>query len=187
MKKITFMIILLLIPIICFAERIPVTFKKCVDGDTAWFIMNDEEVKVRFIGIDAPEIEHEETPAEYYSLQAKAYVCNRLDNAKKIELEFDPNSDMQDKYERFLAWVFVNDKLLQDDIVKKGFAKVTYLYDNYKYSDILIESEKKAKSENLGIWINYVEKDFNYYFSRYKNTVILIGIFIIYLLLKKKR
>ena len=186
MKKIL-LILLLFVCVTVKAETIEVTFKKCVDGDTAWFIMNDEEIKVRFIGIDAPEIDHEETPAEYYSLEAKAYVCNRLDNSKKIELEFDPNSDMQDKYDRFLAWVFVDDKLLQKDMVEKGFAKVAYLYDDYKYSNILIEGEKKAKHERLGIWKDYVEKDFNYYFSRYKNTIILIGIFIIYLLFKKKR
>ena len=101
-----------------YAEKIEVEYKKCVDGDTAWFIMNKEEVKVRFIAINAPELEHEETKAEYYSEEAKDQVCTKLERATKIELEFDPNSDKQDKYERYLAWVFVDNKLLQNDIVK---------------------------------------------------------------------
>ena len=186
MKKVLF-VILLFICIGVKAETIEVTFKNCIDGDTAWFTMDEEDIKVRFIGIDAPELEHEETPAEYYSEEAMDYVCKKLERANKIELEFDPNSDKQDKYDRYLAWIFVDDNLLQKDIVKNGYAKVAYLYDNYKYSDILIKNENNAKKNNLGIWKDYVNKDFNYYFSKYKDIIILIGILVIYILFKKKR
>ena len=31
------------------------TLDSCVDGDTAWFIIDGERVKVRFLGIDSPE------------------------------------------------------------------------------------------------------------------------------------
>lgn len=169
------------------AETIEVNYKSCIDGDTAWFTTNDEDIKVRFIGIDAPEIEHDDKEAEYYSEEAKDYVCKILENAKKIELEFDPNSDKQDKYDRFLAWVFIDSNLLQKDIIKNGYAKVAYLYDNYKYSDILLKNEEIAKRKNLGIWKDYINKDFNYYFSKYKDIIILIGILVIYILFKKKR
>ena len=96
--------------------------------------MDNEDIKVRFIGINAPELEHEESEAEYYSEEAKDYVCKKLESATKIELEFDSNSDKQDKYERFLAWIFIDGNLLQKDIVRNGYAKVAYLYDDYKYS-----------------------------------------------------
>lgn len=186
MKKIIF-IVLLFICVSVKAETIDVEYKKCIDGDTAWFIMNNKEVKVRFISINAPELEHEETEAEYYSEEAKDYVCTKLERANKIELEFDPNSDMQDKYERYLAWVFVDNKLLQNDIVKNGYAKVDYVYNKYKYVDELYKSEEIAKKKNLGIWKDYVNKDFNFYFSKYKDIIILIGILILYILVKKKR
>ena len=186
MKKILF-VILLFISINVKAETIEVTYKSCVDGDTAWFTMNEEDIKVRFIGIDAPELEHEKTPSEYYSEEAKDYVCTKLERANKVELEFDSNSDKQDKYDRYLAWIIVDNNLLQKDIVKNGYAKVAYLYDNYKYSDILIKNEEYAKKNNLGIWKDYVNKDFNYYFSKYKDIIILIGILVMYILFKKKR
>lgn len=186
MKKVLLIVLLF----ICFnvkAETVEVTYKSCVDGDTAWFTMAGEDIKVRFIGINAPELEHEEIEAEYYSEDAKKYVCNRLESADKIELEFDPNSNKQDKYDRYLAWIFVDNNLLQKDIVKNGYAKVAYLYDDYKYSNILIESENIAKNNNLGIWKDYINKDFNFYFDKYKEIIILLGILIMYIILKKKR
>ena len=186
MKKVLF-ILLLFLYINVKAETIEVTYKNCIDGDTAWFIMDNEDIKVRFIGIDAPELEHEEIPSEYYSEEARDYVCKKLESAEKIELEFDPNSDKQDKYDRFLAWIFVDNNLLQKDIVKNGYAKVAYLYGNYKYSEVLIENEGIAKKKNLGIWKDYVNKDINYYFSKYKDIIILVGILLIYVLFKKKR
>ena len=186
MKKII-LIITMFLYINVYAERIEVEYKKCIDGDTAWFIMDNEEVKVRFIAINAPELEHDETKAEYYSEEAKDYVFTKLERADKIELEFDPNSDKQDKYDRYIAWIFVDSKLLQNDIVKNGFAKVDYVYNKYKYVDTLYKSEKIAKKENIGIWKDYVNKDFNFYFGKYKDIIILIGILIIYILLKKKR
>ena len=186
MKKIIFIITMFLC-INVYAEKIEVKYKKCVDGDTAWFVMNNEDVKVRFIAINAPELEHEEKEAEFYSEEAKDYVCTKLERADKIELEFDPKSDKQDKYERYIAWVFIDEKLLQNDIVRNGYAKVDYVYDEYKYVDELYKSENIAKKKNLGIWKDYINKDFNYYFERYKSIIILIGILIIYLLFKKKR
>ena len=186
MKKVL-LVLLLFICVNIKAEAIEVSYKSCIDGDTAWFTLEDEDIKVRFIGINAPELEHEEKEAEYYSEEAKDYVCTKLEKANKIELEFDTNSDRQDKYDRYLAWVFIDGDLLQKDIVKKGYAKVAYLYDNYKYSDILIKNEEYAKKNKIGVWKDFTDKDFNYYFLKYKDIIILIGILLIYILFKKKR
>ena len=68
--------------------------------------------------------------------QVKFYTCSELKKADNIYLEFDENSDKLDRYNRYLAWVFVDDDLLQYKIVKKGLAKVAYLYDDYKYKEL---------------------------------------------------
>lgn len=39
-------------------EKETVKFKKCVDGDTAVFTVNNEDIKVRFLAIDTPETVH---------------------------------------------------------------------------------------------------------------------------------
>lgn len=132
------------------AEKIEVTLNKCVDGDTAWFNLNNEIIKVRFLAIDTPESTNKIEP---YGKEASAYTCTMLKGANKIELEYDEFAN-KDKYNRTLAWVFVDDNLLQDLIIKKGLANVAYLYDDYKYTSTLQISEQIAKEKQIGIWNN---------------------------------
>ena len=138
-----------------------VEFVKCVDGDTFRVIINDTEHLVRMIAIDTPELAKNENKAEYYANEASNYTCNKLKNAKKIELEYDNNSDKVDKYDRILAWVYVDGKLLQEDLVRNGYAKVAYLYDDYKYTEILKEKQELSSAEGIGIWNSDKEKEYN--------------------------
>ena len=112
-----------------------VKLSKCIDGDTAKFNINGKVYSVRFLAIDSPEMD---TDA---GKRAAEFTCNRLKNANKIIIEYDDNSDKYDKYDRQLAWIFVDDKLLQKDIIDNGYAKVAYLYGDYKYTHLLEEKE----------------------------------------------
>lgn len=153
MKKYIILLIILLLPINVNAlEKKEVLFSSCIDGDTAVFKMNKRNIKVRFLAVDAPELKHFDTEEQPYAKEASNYTCKKLKNAKKIELEFDEKSKKKDKYNRYLAWVFIDDKLLQNELVKNGYVKVTYLYDDYKYIDVLKKSEKKAKQSKKGIY-----------------------------------
>ena len=80
-------------------------------------------------------------------------TCKLLKEAKNIELEYDSNSDKQDKYDRHLVWVFIDDKLLQEEVIKEGLAEVAYLYDEYKYTDRLIQAQDEAKKEGKNLWM----------------------------------
>ena len=171
------------------AKTITVKFSDCVDGDTAKFVYKDEVMTARFLAIDTPETKHSSKGEEPYGEEAAEYTCNALKKANKITLEFDDNAD-KDKYGRYLVWVFIDDKLLQKKLVSKGYASVTYLYDDYKYTDELKKAEQTAEDKNLGIWsINQTEdielddsnvnKDFEYYFHKYKDYIMLIGAIII--------
>ena len=155
MKKYLLFISFLFLPILTNAEIINVNYDSCVDGDTAHFIYQDKNLKTRFLAINAPEIEHEDTKDEFMGEDAKELVCNTLSSATKIQLEYDNNSAKEDKYGRTLAWIWVDDKLLQELLVEKGLAKVDYIYDEYLYVPYLCQVEKKAKEAKVGIW----EKD----------------------------
>lgn len=152
MKKIIFvLLILFFLPMNVYAyERIEVKLKTCIDGDTARFIMNNKEIKLRFLAIDTPEV----TPSkqEPYGKEAKNFTCDKLTNANKIEIEFDKNSSKKDKYNRYLAWVFYDNNLLQADLIKQGYAKVAYIYGDYKYTYILNDLEENAKKNKIGIY-----------------------------------
>lgn len=152
MKKILVIFICLFFNIGVNAEEIKVKFSKCVDGDTAKFIYKNEEITARFLAIDTPESVHPTIGEEPFGKEASEYTCKTLENAERIVLEFDKNSDKQDKYDRYLVWVFTDGELLQKKLIKKGYAEVAYLYDDYKYTNELENEEKKAKEKKIGIW-----------------------------------
>lgn len=175
------------------AKTIEVEFSDCVDGDTAKFIYNNEQITARFLAIDTPETVHPTKGVEPYGKEASEYTCNNLKNAKNIELEYDEDSDKLDKYNRHLVWVFLDGNLLQEELVSKGYASVAYLYGNYKYTEILEEAEQEAEDNKLGIW-SIEENNLNYEKTEqenkeknnknttkinYKEIIILAGILII--------
>jgi micrococcal nuclease len=135
-------------------NRISVTLSDCVDGDTAKFVTPDGIETVRFLAIDTPETVHPTKGVEPFGKEASAFTCNELNMASSITLEMDMNSDKYDKYKRLLAWVFVDNNLLQSKLIEKGYAKVAYLYGDYKYTGLLLSEEENAKANKLGIWYN---------------------------------
>ena len=154
MKKVMFFIFIFFISINVSAKTITVKYSKCADGDTAHFIYNNEDIKVRFIGIDTPEIEHDDIEYEYYGNEAKEYTCKRLEEAKTIKLEYDDKAGEKDKYDRHLVYVWLDGSLLNEDLVYNGYAEAKYIYDNYKYKDRLEKAQEHAKNNKLGIWNN---------------------------------
>ena len=162
MKKtfVFLMIFFSLIMSVSAEEKKVVTFSDCTDGDTASVILDDEEIKLRFLAIDTPESVHPTIGEEEYGKEASNYTCNALKQAKKIEIEYDSGSDKLDKYNRHLVWVFVDGELLQEKLIEEGLAEVAYLYGDYKYTSILEAKQMVAKTKQVGIWddsINYLE------------------------------
>ena len=134
------------------ANKIEVELVKTVDGDTAKFKMDGEQVTVRFLGINTKETVHPEIGEEEWGKEASDFTKGKLENATKIELEFDKIADKKDKYDRYLAWIWVDGELLQNLLVQNGLAETYMLQNNYKYAGMLQESEELAKESKLGIW-----------------------------------
>ena len=134
------------------SNKIEVELVGTVDGDTAKFKMNGEQITVRFLGINTKETVDPEIGEEAWGKEASDFTKEKLENATKIELEFDSSADEKDKYNRYLAWIWVDDKLLQNSLVESGLAENYMLKNNYKYAGILQESEENAKNNKLGIW-----------------------------------
>lgn len=147
MKKIMFFCLLALMAAMPVQAntREEVAFSKCTDGDTAHFKINGKDTTVRFLAINAPEFTKTKEP---YGKEASAYVCDALQSAETIELEYDDGSDKLDKYGRTLAWVYADGVLLQKELVKQGLAEVKYIYGDYAYTKELQELEKEAKKRS---------------------------------------
>ena len=133
-------------------EKVEVTLNTTVDGDTAKFNLNNEIVTVRFLAVDTPETKHPDKGVEPYGPEASNFTKEKLTNAKKIVLEYDNNSTKTDKYNRHLAWIWVDDELLQELLIESGLAKVEYVYGDYKYLEQLQEKETIAKQNKIGLW-----------------------------------
>ncbi len=133
-------------------ELIDVKFNKCIDGDTVNLIINGKKKRVRLLAIDTPESVTPDKPVEKYGKEASDYTCNLVKNAKILQIEYDKNSDKVDKYDRPLVYLYADNLMVQKELIKKGYAKVAYLYSEYKYTEQFKSLEAKAKEEKKGIW-----------------------------------
>ena len=148
-------LVIILLFLICLnvqAESSVVTLDKCVDGDTAWFNYNGNREKFRFLALDTPETVHPAKQIEAYGKDASEYTCNLLSNAKKLVVQFDDGSEKLDKYDRYLAWIWVDDELLQEKLISVGYGKVAYIYGDYLYTKSLCKVQSSVYKEKLGLW-----------------------------------
>ena len=127
-----------------------VTLMNSVDGDTAHFIIDGKDTKVRFLAIDTPESVKENNIVEPFGKEASEYTCKALSDANKITIEYD--KDKEDHYGRILAWVFVDGYLLQEELVRNGLADIKYMEDYFKYKDVLEKAQQEAIDNKVGIW-----------------------------------
>lgn len=132
-------------------SREQIEFSKCTDGDTAHFIIDGKDTTVRFLAIDTPETKHPEKDVQKYGTEASEFTCDAISNAKTIRLEYEADNKV-DKYDRTLAWVFVDEQLLQSMLLEQGLAQIAYVYDDYEYLSQLKRVELEAKNAKLGIW-----------------------------------
>lgn len=122
-----------------------------VDGDTAVFLVDGDKETVRFFIIDTPELRPSQQP---YAIEAKLYLEELFLDAKEIILQSDIYDDLRDNTEskRLLAWVWVDGKLANYQLVQAGYARVRYVASPHlKYLKSLISAEKKAKRLKINL------------------------------------
>lgn len=161
MKKLIIFFSLFIIGINNIYAKEVVEFSDCVDGDTIKVLLDGKEYTARLLAVDTPESVHPQKEVEYYGKEASDYTCNKIKKAKKIEIEYDDNSDKMDKYDRLLVWVFTDGILLQKDLIENGYAKVAYLYDDYKYTSELESIQELVSAKNIGIWNEEAKNKYN--------------------------
>jgi endonuclease YncB( thermonuclease family) len=127
------------------------------DGDT---IVLQDGRRVRYTGINAPEIQHEDRQAEPFGYKAKAFN-KKLVHQKSVCLEFD--NQINDQYGRTLAYVFLKDgTFVNAAMVVEGYAFYLYRRPNLIYSSMLLKSQRDAMRANKGIWQNWLEQNATY-------------------------
>ena len=112
-----------------------------VDGDT----IKLGDVKIRFSGIDAPEIN--QTCVANEGKVACGKISRDILITKVTNNKISCTDEGKDFYGRVLGECFVNGESLSRYLVREGFA-----FAYRKYSDKFISDEEYAKSNRLGMW-----------------------------------
>lgn len=130
----------------CYGESVHYV-KYVIDGDT---IVLENGSKVRYLGINAPEIPHKDSTGEKFGIEA-AKLNRELALNKNVIIVQD--SEKKDRFGRILAWVYLDDKRLVNEIlVSKGLAHVCFHKESNKNRRVLIKAQNRAISSRYGIW-----------------------------------
>lgn len=122
---------------------------RVIDGDTVEVSMGGSLYRVRYIGMDTPELDDERP--RFRSLAQEAAELNRqLVEGEALRLEQDVSNT--DRYGRLLRYVYVDGIFVNAELVRQGLAWAKAYPPDVKYQDILEEAEAEAREEEIGVW-----------------------------------
>lgn len=121
--------------------------QRVVDGDTLLLVGGE---RVRLIGIDTPESVKPDTPPEPFGHEASAFT-KELAEGREVRLVFDRHRE--DQYGRTLAFVYIGDVLLNEEIVRQGYSRAETRFDfRSDFQTRFVAAEKEARAARRGIW-----------------------------------
>ena len=116
------------------------TVTQVIDGDTVALSNGD---RVRYIGMDTPE--------RGEPLYKEATEFNRnLVEGKAVRLTKDISE--RDRYGRLLRYVYVDDILVNAELVREGYAREFEYKPDVRFRDCFVALEKEARKKKRGIW-----------------------------------
>lgn len=110
------------------------------DGDTVE--LEDGRV-IRYAGIDTPEVG--EPGADSATVMNTAMVLN-----KPVRLEF--GEDRIDRYNRVVAFVFVDDRMVNMELLKAGWAWCYFFRGNLQFGNQMVLAVQQAMTNKRGLW-----------------------------------
>jgi len=119
---------------------------RVIDGDT---IELSDGRRIRYIGMDTPEVANKEKPEECFGKEATEANKNLVEG-REVRLEKDVSET--DKYNRLLRYVYVDGIFVNERLIDKGFARVVYIEPDVKFYGRFKEAEGRAIEEEAGMW-----------------------------------
>jgi micrococcal nuclease len=123
--------------------------ERVVDGDTIHVRLGARVEKVRYIGINTPEVHHP-TKGEEPGGREATEVNRRLVEGKRVRLELDVRE--RDRYGRLLAYVWAGDVMVNAELVRLGYAQVMTIPPNVRYQETLLKLQREARDAGRGLW-----------------------------------
>lgn len=116
---------------------------RVIDGDTIEAIIDGYSYKVRYIGIDTPEVSQS-------GYEEATMVNASLVDDKLVWLEKDVSET--DKYGRLLRYIYVGELFVNAELVRLGYAQVATYPPDVKYQDLFLQLQREAKEAGRGLW-----------------------------------
>ena len=133
-----------------------VSVKWVDDGDT---ILLSDGRRVRYIGINAPEIAHPKKgrAAEPYG-EAALKQNIRMVKGQRVRLDFD--REIKDRYGRHLAYVYLEDGTFVNlKMVENGYAYALYKKPNLRHHRTFLKAQRLAMKTGVGMWRAWQEEN----------------------------
>lgn len=122
---------------------------KVYDGDSLLVRGLDLTLKIRMVGIDAPETGGSRKPGQPYSQKAHQYLSRQIHNRSVTLKTYGLGG-----YNRILAEVFINDINMNLEMVKAGLAEV---YQGSKPKTFnaapYLAAQDQARIRRIGMWV----------------------------------
>jgi len=121
-----------------------------IDGDT---LVTEEGSRIRFLGINTPEIWKKEgdAPDQPWGRDAANFLKVLLPSGSKVGLIYEEGR-REGKYGRTLAYVVRDGELLNEIILAKGYGKFEDYGETVEYEEILKKAEREARVRGKGVW-----------------------------------
>lgn len=121
------------------------------DGDTIVIDMNGTQERVRFIGVDTPEVKDPRKPVQCFGKAASNFT-KTLIGTQPVRLEADTENTNRDRYNRLLRYVYISDgTLVNAKIIEEGYG---FAYTSFPFSkkEEFRALEQTARTHNKGLW-----------------------------------
>ena len=120
------------------------------DGDTIAVTRGSGAPEtVRLLGVDTPETHHPRKPVQCYGPEAAAYTTRRL-FGEVVQLEDDV--ERHDIYGRRLAYVYLDGKNYERELLRKGYARLLVIEPNHAHARDMLDDELNARAHHVGLW-----------------------------------
>ena len=127
------------------------TVVRVVDGDTIRVLLDGVEERVRYIGIDTPELSHPTLGVEPFGPEASAFN-EQLVGGRLLCLEGDVSD--RDRFGRLLRYAWLEDgTMVNVRLLEAGLATVATFPPDVKYVESLLLPAQRAAAESArGLW-----------------------------------
>ena len=125
------------------------TVVRVVDGDTIDVARGGDTDTIRLLGINTPETHHPTKPVECFGPEAAAFTEEHL-AGRSVQLEDDIEG--RDRYGRRLAYVVVDGERFNDELLRRGYARLLVIEPNHAHARTMLREELDAKRAGRGLW-----------------------------------